>query len=206
MPMKTNLPSPVGTWARFAETLLPLSDDSPDRAVAEATQVIEGFLPRYESHWLAGARAKLGLEASADDEDRALARDWLELLEEHTVDYTLAWRRLAEAAEGKAESLEALFPSELAIRPWLDRWRRRLAGRPPRESAEAIRAANPIYIPRNHLVEEALTAASDHDCLGPFERLLGAITQPYLERPGLEDCALPAPGEFTAAYKTYCGT
>ncbi len=65
---------------------------------------------------------------------------------------------------------------------------------------------NPIYIARNHLVEEALAAASLHNDLGPFERLLGVLAQPFDERPGLENHAAPAPAEVTAGYRTFCGT
>lgn len=159
--------------------------------------------------WL--AREKLGLTAPADNSDRdssdkQLAADWLELLERHSVDFTLGWRRLADAAEGHTDALEALFPSAVEVRPWLGQWRCRLAGAPNRVTAAAMRAVNPIYIPRNHLVEEALTAASDHGDLTPFEQLLDVITKPYEERSGLENYAQPAPSEFTVCYKTFCGT
>ena len=69
-----------------------------------------------------------------------------------------------------------------------------------------MRAVNPIYIPRNHRVEEALASASDDGDLTLFERLLDVITHPYDERPGLEGYSQPAPREFTACYKTFCGT
>ncbi len=201
----------IARWnlARFAETLLSLIDDTaPDRAVAEATDVINGFIPRHEALWLSGARAKLGLTiAPADgDGDSLLAQDWLELLEQHAVDFTLGWRRLADAAEGNPELLEALFPSADALRPWLKRWHRRPAQQPTSATAEAMRAVNPIYIARNHLVEEALAEASDHADLTLFERLLDVIANPYEQRPGLEDYAQPAPSEFTNFYKTFCGT
>ncbi len=63
----------------------------------------------------------------------------------------------------------------------------------------------PHYVPRNHLVEEALTAASEHDDLEPFERLLDAVTRPFDERPGLERYAEAAPKDF-GSYRTFCGT
>jgi uncharacterized protein YdiU (UPF0061 family) len=201
----------IARWnlARLAETLLPLIDDTaPDRAVAEATDLVNGFMRRYETFWLSGARAKLGLTISsaADDDDRSLALEWLDLLEQHAVDFTLGWRRLADAAEGNPELLEALFPSADAPRCWLERWGRRVAQQPTSATAEAMRAVNPIYIPRNHLVEEALAAASDHADLTLFERLLDVITHPYEERVGLEDYTQPASREFTARFKTFCGT
>jgi len=114
--------------------------------------------------------------------------------------------QLADAAEGNPALLEGLFPSADAVRPWLERWRRRLAQQPTSATPEGMRAVNPIYIPRNHLVEEALAAAFDHTDLTLFERLLDVIAHPYDERPGLEDYAQPAPREFTACFKTFCGT
>jgi uncharacterized protein YdiU (UPF0061 family) len=201
----------IARWnlARFAETLLPLIDDTTAaRTVTEATDVIDGFMPRYQALWLSGVRAKLGLAAiAADDEtDMQLIQDWLDLLEQHRVDFTLGWRRLADSAAGNAELLEALFPSADVVRPWLERWGRRVAGQPALATAEAMRTVNPIYIPRNHLVEEALAAATDQHDLRLFQRLLDVMSNPYEQRPGFEDYAQPAPREFTACYKTFCGT
>ena len=63
---------------------------------------------------------------------------------------------------------------------------------------------NPVYVPRNHLVEQALEAATAGD-LGPFDRLLDVVRNPFEERPGLEDYAAPAPADL-GAYTTFCGT
>ena len=68
-----------------------------------------------------------------------------------------------------------------------------------------MHSVNPVYIPRNHLVEEALTAAQDRDDLGPLHRLLDAVTAPYDERAGMERYAEPAPHDF-GDYQTFCGT
>lgn len=192
----------------FAETLLPLiKETASDQAESEVMAVIHGFMPRYHASWLSGVRVKLGVkDTSADEDVESLAQDWLSLLEQHAVDFTLGWRRLADAAEGNRESLEALFPSPDTIGPWLERWQLLIAGQPESETAQAMRAVSPIYIPRNHRVEEALASASDHGDLTLFERLIEVITDPYDERPGLESYAQPAPHEFTACYKTFCGT
>ena len=104
--------------------------------------------------------------------------------------------------------LEALFPSPDDVQPWLGQWRRRLSEQSElhRSVAEAMRTVNPFYIPRNHLVEEALAAASDHAGLSLFERLLDVISHPYEEQSELEDYVQPASREFTVCYKTFCGT
>ena len=203
----------IARWnlTRLAETFLPLvGETATDQAEAKVAAVLDQFLPHYEALWLSGARAKLGLAGPFDagDEDHQLTQDWLDLLQQHAVDFTLAWRRLADAAAGNSEMLEALFPSADAISDWLDRWHLRLAKQQvaSAEVASAMRAVNPIYIPRNHRVEEALTVATDEGDLTLFRKLLDVITNPYDERPEFEDYSQPAPREFTACYKTFCGT
>ena len=191
----------IAAWnlTRLAEALLPLIDPDPDAAVARATAVLETFPARYQHAWLALAGQKLGISAP-DEGDRELAEAWLSLLAAQSVDHTLGWRRLADAAAGDEAPLRALFRSPAALDPWLARWRTRVD-----LDAAAMRAVSPIYIPRNQRVEEALTAAEQGD-LGPFERLLEVVTHPWEERAELAAYAAPAPVEVTACYRTFCGT
>ncbi|MCC6193979.1 MAG: YdiU family protein [Burkholderiales bacterium] len=192
---------PVAAWnlARFAETLLPLLSDNVDEAVALATEAVSAFSAQFEEHRLRGLRAKLGLRRAGPD-DAALAFDWLALLHDQRVDFTLGWRRLADAASGNEAPLRALFADPRALDPWLARWRANDA------DPQAMRMANPFVIARNHRVEEALAAASDHADLAPFERLLAAVKQPYLESAAQAPFAEPAPAALTACYRTFCGT
>jgi uncharacterized protein YdiU (UPF0061 family) len=195
--------------SRLAETLLTCIDpESPDRAIPAATEVLEAFPFRYQAHWLAGVRKKLGIGNGDEDADFALANDWLALLFAQSVDYTLAWRRLADAAGGNRGALFSLFANDSALSPWMERWDSRCAmeSTAPAARAEAMRLANPIYIPRNQIVEEALTAASDDGELEPFNQLLDVLAHPFEERPGLDRYALPASPEVTAGYRTFCGT
>lgn len=197
----------IARWnlARFAETLLPLMAASDDeaaigRAVAQATEVIDAFPGWHAAALLAGQRRKLGL-AGEDAADAALVQDWLALLQAQAVDFTLGWRRLAEAAEGNELPLRALFAEPAALEPWLARWR----ARGPHDAAQ-MRRSSPWIIPRNHRVEEALAAATDEDDLAPFERLLQALRRPWDEDPALAAYAEPAPAAVTAGYRTFCGT
>jgi len=175
--------------------------------VPRALEVIDAFPARYEHHWLAGARAKLGL-ASAHDGDAALAQEWLALLQSQQVDHTLAWRRLAEAVDGDGLRLQALFEDTRPLADWLARWRARGAqeSAPPADRGQRMRRTSPVYIARNHRVEEALAAASADGDLQPLRRLLDVLARPFDERPGLEAYATPAPPEVTAGYRTFCGT
>lgn len=206
---------PIAQWnlARLAEALLPLmvtgeSQEAADEAVAAATAVIESFPGQFHAHMAAGLRAKLGL-AREDAEDTPLANDWLHLLHTQSVDFTLGWRHLADAAEGQPQALQALFADTAALDAWLARWEARCAKEdelPPPERAQQMRRASPWIIPRNHRVEEALQAASEQDDLGPFEQLLAAVRDPFTENPAHAAYAQPAPAAMTAGYQTFCGT
>ena len=154
-------------------------------------------------------RAKLGLQTAQAD-DASLAEAFLALLQQHQVDFTQAWRRLADAAGGDANPLRALFAEASAINPWLAQWQARCALEGGADSAAArtlrMRHTNPRIIPRNHHVEEALAAASAHDDLSLFNRLLAALQQPFSDDPALALYTEPAPLQVTAAYQTFCGT
>ena len=200
----------IAQWnlARLAEALLPLLDAaSMDDAVAQATAVIHGFQTQYQQAWLAQARLKLGL-ADAHDDDLALAEGWLLMLHRQRVDFTLAWRYLADVLDGNTTRLAALFAQPDVLQTWLARWQARLAasGLPAAQVAGSMRAANPLYIARNHLVEEALSAASEYGDMALAQQLLSVLAQPYTERPGLERYALPASAELARGYRTFCGT
>ena len=197
----------IAQWnlARLAETLLPLLHEDADTAVAMATEVVGEFAAAYQQHWTAELGRKLGLAGESPD-DPALANDWLDLLQSQRVDFTLAFRQLtAFARAGDGAALRALFADAAPLDAWLARWQARSAA-DPAARAEAMRLANPLYIPRNHLVEAALSAAVEQGDQAPFERLLSVLQRPFDARDGLEDYAVPAPPETMAGYRTFCGT
>jgi protein adenylyltransferase len=194
--------------ARLAETLLPLIDPDQESAIAAATDVLTSFSTRYDRSWGDGMRAKLGLgDASAGgDPAGGLVEELLALLETQRVDYTSCLRALSSAVVGEPGPARSLFVEPDAYDEWSARWRPLVVAqeRSPADIAAAMDRVNPIYVPRNHLVEEALAAATAGD-LTPFERLLGVLAQPYDERPGLERYARPAP-PGSGPYRTFCGT
>ncbi len=187
--------------ARLAEALLPLLDEDQERAVALAQQALGTFPARYDAVHSAGMRAKLGLSHRSGDLDDAvltpLVGDLLDLLVRARPDHTSFFRALATAARGDRAPVRALV-ADPEVDGWLARW----SALDP--DPAAMDRVNPVYIPRNHLVEEALTAATGGD-LGPVQRLLEAVDAPYDERPGFERYAAAAPEEF-GPYRTFCGT
>ncbi len=196
----------IGQWnlARFAETLLPLLDDDDDTAMNHAKEALQAFGLRYQAAWTRGMRAKLGI-IEAQDEDDVLAKDLLEIFEAQKLDYTTTMRSLSSIARGEAP--RAGLARANAFEGWSARWLARLDAEPNGRSAAADRmdAVNPIYIPRNHLVESALDAAVGGD-LGPVQDLLEAITHPYEVQPGSDRFAEPAPDAFDDGFQTFCGT
>jgi uncharacterized protein YdiU (UPF0061 family) len=197
----------IAQWnlARLAEALLPVIDDDTDAAVAAATEALHTFPERFHRSWSAGMRAKLGL-TEADELTGALVDDLLTLLHEQAVDYTSAFRGLSGWVRGVAAPVRALFAEPGAFDAWAARWREQLSheASDPDRVAAAMDRVNPVYIPRNHHVEDALAAATAGD-LGPFDRLLDVLARPFDERPGLEAYAGPAPASW-GSYRTFCGT
>jgi uncharacterized protein YdiU (UPF0061 family) len=197
----------IAQWnlARLAETLLPLIHDDSDTAAAAATALLQTFPERLDRHWLAGMHRKLGLTRS-DELTAALVDDLLALLGAQAVDYTTAFRALAACLRGDTVVARSLFAEPSAFDAWAVRWREQLALEHADLGAVAatMDSVNPVYIPRNHRVEEALAAATTGD-LEPFDRLLGVLRHPFDERPGLDAYAAPAPAT-SEPYRTYCGT
>jgi uncharacterized protein YdiU (UPF0061 family) len=194
---------------RLAEALMPVLVEeagSPEAALASATEAVEAFAPQYEAAQLSGWRRKLGLFTEQGG-DMALVQDLLERMAANGADFTLTFRRLCDAAVGDDENVRALFADAAAFDDWALTWRARLAVESvaPEERAASMMRANPIYIPRNHMVEAALNAAVMREDLRPFEELLEAVMQPYVERADWERFAVPARPE-ERVHATFCGT
>ncbi len=192
--------------ARFAETLLPLIDTDESRAIEWASTEVNRFGQRYLTAWTGCMRAKLGLQ-TAQSEDGKLADDLMAAMEGQGVDYTLLFRGLSEPSFGRAQEAASLFNDPTTFADWFDRWQRRLkdeASEPVTRSLK-MKRVNPIYIPRNHKVEEALQSMEKHNNIAPFERLNKVLSQPFEQQDGCEAYAQPAPEDF-GPYRTFCGT
>ena len=192
----------IAGWnlARFAEALLPILATDKETAIAQATEALQTFPIRFQHHWLAQLRAKLGLFTEEKD-DASLAEELLNWMEKSGADYTHTFRQLHEP--GAVKSSEA---NPDAFVTWHRRWSDRVA-RQPQSRTEVIRlmnAHNPAVIPRNHVVETALAAATAGD-LRPFEQLLAALAKPY-EETGQPGELLNAPPPGTPVCRTFCGT
>ncbi len=196
-----NQPS-IALWnlARLAEAMLPLFHPDQEKAVARATESLDRFNAIFARHWLDGMRSKLGLFTQEPD-DLSLADDLLAWMQRHSADFTNTFRALTTSS--------LLTPSAQPD-PDLVAWHQRLDARRSRqpqssiEAGELMRQHNPSVIPRNHLVEEALTAATTTGDLSVVERLLDVLGSPFdsTDRPA----KFTAPGDAGTPYRTFCGT
>jgi uncharacterized protein YdiU (UPF0061 family) len=200
----------VAQWnlACLAETLLPLLAKDEAKALAAAEESLGSFAAIFHATYLGGLRRKLGLTAE-DEGDAALAQGLLTQMAESHADFTLSFRLLCAASlgtEGDA-AVRALFADGCAYDAWAARWRQRMASDTIDSDARSasMRAVNPAYIPRNHLVEAALDAAVSRQDFSPFEQLLEVLSRPFEERPGYERYAAP-PAPEERVQQTFCGT
>ena len=188
--------------ARLAEALLPILHADGEQALDLANSAIHSFPDLFQSHWLSVMSAKLGLTDS-EPEDTRLIEALLDWMTQTEADFTRTFKSLtSEVALESPPFVDGPFQA------WHTQWkaRRERASCPPLQSLALMRTHNPVVIPRNHKVEEALTAASEHNDFNPLHRLLTALAHPF-------DHDSPMPAEFTepapasdTPYQTYCGT
>ncbi|HEY4170336.1 MAG TPA: YdiU family protein, partial [Reyranella sp.] len=189
----------IAGWnmARLGEALMPLFSGDPDEALKQANESLQTYNVQFGRALVAGLRRKLGLFTEQDG-DGELAQAFFNVLADNGIDFTQAFRRLGEG------TARGLFDEPAPFDAWEQRWRDRIAQEPQDETTrrDAMRAANPIYIARNHRVEAALSAAIEHDDYGPFEELLTVLAHPFAERPEFAAYAQPPSEEEQRNFRT----
>jgi len=194
-----NQPS-IAQWnlARFAETLLPLFDPDSPRAVSMAMEVLNDFPRVFENYCLAGMRKKLGLQTE-DQGDTELIQSLLDWMETSRADFTNTFRKLSEM-----QPVAGQHDQDTAFQAWHARWLDRLGSAGHANAGALMRSVNPAVIPRNHRVEEALSAAEEQNDLAPLQRLLEALAKPFESRSDLAEYRDPPIDDD--GYRTFCGT
>jgi serine/tyrosine/threonine adenylyltransferase len=191
--------------ARLAETLVPLIDADGDKSVSLANDVLSAFPAQFEHHRMSEMRRKLGLFTEQPGDVELVAR-LLDQMQLQTVDYSNAWRALSLGAKNTDEFAN-LFVGKDGITAWIADWAARLAleGKDPAAVRDAMRLANPAYIPRNHRIEQVIRAAVDHADFAPFHKLVDVLARPFDDQPENTEYATP-PREGERVTKTFCGT
>lgn len=198
-----NRQSRMGKWnlARLAEAMLPLIDEDQPVAIRAAEAVLAGFDEAFGQHYMAIFSAKLGLAGGAENE--AFIKQTLEAMSDGGVDFTLFFRRLTRlaAGTGDANALLSLFDERARGEVWLERWQQQVKGA---ANVALMQGSNPVYIPRNHRIEQAIAAALGGD-FEPFHTLVDLLARPFDEQPESARFELP-PEPHEAVRETFCGT
>lgn len=193
----------IAAWnlARLAESLLPLIHEDLDEAVQQAQEAMAAYPVTYENYWLTGMGNKLGI-FNIEKEDISLIENLLELMEKYEVDYTNTFRLLTL---DKVEETE-LFGKN-GFEQWYEKWKTRLENQQVSEEfiKQLMQKSNPVVIPRNHRVEEALDAAVNNEDYSVLNNLLSVISHPYDYKADYMDYTT-LPPDTSGPYKTFCGT
>jgi uncharacterized protein YdiU (UPF0061 family) len=191
---------PITKWnlSRFAECLIPIIDKNEDKAIQLATEIIDNFQNIYEEKWLNMMRDKLGLFGKNKD-DKKLIDDLLTWMEKNKADYTNTFCYLMNIKIAN----NSLYNDKDFIN-WSNEWQNRISinDNSKEKSLELMKETNPVIIPRNHKVEEALKAANE-DNLEVMNKMLSKFDNPYNEQKDIEDYQLPS---LDDNYQTFCGT
>jgi uncharacterized protein YdiU (UPF0061 family) len=192
----------IAQWnlTRLAEALLPLLNEDRETAVAAAMDALRAFEPQFQAVYQAGLRRKIGLRTQQDG-DTALVEKLLAIMVKTGADFTLTFRRMADAV------IVGSFAEGEDFEAWTDRWRERLLAEhaDPVETSRAMRAVNPAFIPRNHQIEAAIAAATEREDFSLFETLVTVLARPFDDQPDVAHLALP-PLPEERVLQTFCGT
>ena len=191
---------PITKWnlARFAECLIPLIDKNEDTAIKLATDLIDNFQNIYEDKWLNMMRDKLGLFGE-DKNDKKLINDLFNWMEKNKADYTNTFCNLMDI------NSDEIYKNNDFI-DWKNEWKKRseLNNSTKEKQSKLMKSNNPIVIPRNHKVEEAL-AEADKGSLDKMKKLLAILKNPYDNQNNIGEYQAPAPSS-NEKYQTFCGT
>jgi uncharacterized protein YdiU (UPF0061 family) len=202
--------APIAQWnlARLAEALLPLLDPIPEKALEMANASVSRFQELFQEEWISLMGRKFGF-ADASLDDIAIMEEFLELLQTQQVDYTNAFRSLYLSYRNPEDSdtLNSLFSDSSSLQVWHSKWRKRLDREKnvPDGNYERMRVSNPAFIPRNHLVEEAIEAGVKHADYSVARDLMEVLSTPYTEQASKQRYTR-APDEGQIVKYTYCGT
>lgn len=194
----------------LAQAMLPLLGEDEPAAIKNAQQAIESFPPLYEYFYADAMAKKLGF-ATASEPIQPLIDALLGIMQNHQLDYTLTFSRLTDQL-GDALTVEQLFADSspeavAALQSWSTEWQQTLQQQAitAAEATATMQANNPLYIPRNHLVEAALHAAVYDNDLKPFYQLIGCLNKPFQRHPDHHRFATP-PKPEQVVKATFCGT
>ena len=192
----------IAKWnlERFAETLLPLINDNSEKAVKLATEVLAEFPEKYKKSWINMMKKKLGI-FNENSEDETLIIELLTWMHKNKADYTNTFCHLMNELQ-----IEDDVYSQKSFIAWKNKWNTRvkLNNNLMEDSYKIMKEENPLVIPRNQIVENALKDASEKNDLSTTRKLLKVLEKPREYFDELKQ--FQKPSKINEKYVTYCGT
>ena len=181
---------------RLAECLLPLIDKDEKRSIEIAQNLINTFSSLFKDKWLQMMKKKLGIKDKSED-DEELINNLIKWMQQKKPDFTNTFCNLMNYDHADDEEFE-----DDEFNNWKREWKKRVESK---EYLDVMISCNPTLIPRNYLVEEALSEAETDGKFDKFNELNAIISSPYqLKKVNIK--YLETPSKTNIPYKTFCGT
>ena len=189
----------IWNLAKFAETLIPLVDEDEEISVKKLTEVLQLAMPSYQEYFYKEFGEKLGLQ-NIDNDNSKIIDDYLKILHSESIDFTLSFRNLAKIIDQSLTIEDSVFNKSKDFSVWYRSWKKEIN---VANVSNQMNLKNPCYIPRNHIVEDALINAVNGD-MKEINLIAELLKDPFTEKNGFEKYTLaPSSNE---PYITYCGT
>ena len=189
----------VWNLAKFAESILPLIDKNEEKSIKQLTEVLQLVMPSYQEYFYKEFCQKLGLK-SVNNKNIKLIEDYLKILNLESIDFTLSFRDLSKIINEKLNLKNSIFAKSKDFNNWYLKWKQEIN---LNEISDEMDLNNPCYIPRNHLIENALSKAIEGD-MSEINFMIDLFENPYIQKNISRKYLMPSNSE--EQYVTFCGT
>ena len=189
----------IWNLAKFAETLIPLVDEDEEISIKKLTEILQLAMPSYQEYFYKEFGEKLGLE-TINNKNIKLIENYIKILHSESIDFTLSFRHLSKIVDQSIGLEDSVFSKSKDFSTWYKSWKKEIN---VADIFQEMNLKNPCYIPRNHLIEDALENAINGD-MKKINSIIELLREPFTEKNGFEEYMLPSSTDDP--YVTYCGT
>ena len=190
----------IWNLAKFAETLIPLVDEDEEISIKKLTEVLQLTMPSYQEYFYKEFGGKLGLE-TIDIKNIKLIENYIKILQSESIDFTLSFRHLSKVVDGSITIKDSVFGKSEDFSTWYKSWKKEIN---VADISKEMNLKNPCYIPRNHLIEDALENVINNGDMKKINLINKLLSEPFTEKNEFEKYMFPSSSDYR--YITYCGT
>ena len=190
----------IWNLAKFAETLIPLVDEDEEISIKKLTEVLQLTMPSYQEYFYKEFGGKLGLE-TIDIKNIKLIENYIKILQSESIDFTLSFRHLTKVVDESITIKDSVFGKSEDFSTWYKSWKKEIN---VADISQEMNLKNPCYIPRNHLIEDALENVINNGDMKKINLINKLLSEPFTEKNEFEKYMFPSSSDYR--YITYCGT